>query len=474
MKRACVIVLTIALSLTLCACKYSDYKKAVSAMKESDYATAYEAFSAIPDYRNSEELATECAYQMATDAFDAEDYEAAYSFFSGIPEYRDSLQKSNECSILLGYQAADMLKENLSKAVEERDEVQLCQLINKYLTMTHAHDEISTYMNGFVMETIRSQFESDNYDNYLFLDRLISLVENKEILRSNFGSLLSELNTTHSTQRVIAFLSGTWRRVDSSQSSGLRINVTSTENNTFAMILEDLSFESEINRRAKFHWDKGMVIWNNVQIADPQHITMDTMWLTSYYNLGVQANRYEDCIGYLDYNGMRIITQSTGEENIPWRDNFGSDIYVKESAIKKVPALSDSDFVLSFEKENPSFESCTANLNEWFSARNTLFCAYNDVNSLTTARGISVGSEWKNVVEQYGYGRGNLYVEGVDRIHARLKKANLKDEASGEFLCDILSGQADEYMEYTLDDSNQILRFYFDNGIVSWVCLYTV
>lgn len=200
---------------------------------------------------------------------------------------------------------------------------------------------------------------------------------------------------------------------------------------------------------------------------------MDSMWLTSYYWLGVQSNEYKDCIGYLDYDGMRIISQSTGEDNITWHDNSNSIIYVRESAIKNVPSLSESDFIVSFNETNSTFEADTANLCEWFSPKNTLFCAYNGVNLLTTARGISVGSGWKDVVDKYGYGRGNLYVEADDAIYGRLKKSNSKDDACGKLLCDILTNQADEYMEYSLDDTTQTLRFYFDNGIVSWICLYT-
>ena len=473
MKKIYALLITIVLSLSLCSCKYSDYKKAVSAMQQSNYPAAYEILCSIPEYKDSAELISECTYQMASDALSQNDYETAYRLFSSISDYNDSLQKSNECSILLGYQAANAMKENIIQAVANGDDELLCQLVSSYLTMEHAHDEITAKMNDFVIETIGSQLEAANYDNYLFLDRLITLVDNNALLKPSIGDQLSALNFAHHEQRTIAFLTGTWQRIDSSDSSGLRISITCSEENSFAMILEDLSFVSAKNHNAKFHWDKGLLIWNQIQIVDSNYITMDSMWLTSYYWLGVQSNQYKDCIGYLDYDGMRIITQSTGEDDITWHDNFNSIIYVKESAIKNVPTLSESDFIVSFNETNSTFEADTANLCEWFSPKNTLFCAYNGVNLLTTARGISVGSGWKDVVDKYGYGRGNLYVEADDAIYGRLKKSNLKDDACGELLCDILTNQADEYMEYSLDDTAQTLRFYFDNGIVSWICLYT-
>lgn len=473
MKKLYVISVAIALSVLFCACKRSDYKRAVSEMQKSDYLTAYNILSAIPEYRDSAKLASECAYQMANNALNLQDYEVAFNLFNDILEYKDSQQKSEECSVLLGYQTANAMKKEIGQAIAERDEAQLCQLISAYLTMEHAHDEISAKMNNFIMKTITLQFEQTDYDNFLFLDRLIALTDKSELLKTSIGNQLSEFDVSHRTQRTIAFLTGTWKRIDSSQSSGLRINVTCTEENSFAMILEDLSFVSNVNKNAKFHWDKGMLIWNDIQVVDMEHIRMDTMWLTSYYRLGVQANRYEDGIGYLDYDGMRIITQSTGEDDIIWHDNVSSDIYVKESAIKEVSEISETDFIISFEDANSAFEAATVNLNNWFSTKNRLFYAYAGVNPITTSRGISVGSEWQNVVEQYGYGHGNLYTEDSDVIYASLKKAKLKDEGNGELLCNILSSQADEYMEYSLDDARQTLRFYFDDGIVSWICLFT-
>ncbi|MBR6595052.1 MAG: tetratricopeptide repeat protein [Oscillospiraceae bacterium] len=511
MKKTSLIVIIIVIALLLSACKFFEYQKAVSLMNQANFQEAHEIFLTIIEYKDCSELANECLYQMAMDcfnqkdyetargyfdklsgfrdsdelvveciyqsaieSFNQDDYETAYNFFLSISGHKDSLRKSEECSVLIGYQIANEMKEDIVSAVSQRDEAQLCQIILSYSTMEHAHDEISVQMNAFVMDTLNAQFEVVAYDNYLFLDRVEALVFENELLASTIGSRLLEFDAEHEIQRAIAFLTGTWKRVDSSQSSGLRIGVTYTEENSYAMILEDLSFTSNIIQSAEFHWEQGFVVWNNIQITDPRYITMDIMWLTSYYNLGVQSVRYEDGVGYLDYDGMRVITQSTGEDNPVWSDNFGSDIYVKESAIKEVPELSVDDFLVSLKESTVSFESGVVNLNNWFDASNKLFYAYNDINLLTTARGISVGSEWATVVEQYGYGPGNLYVEENDLIYDRLRKSNLKDEVSGMSLCDVLSAQADEYMEYSLGDTNKMIRFYFNDGLVSWICLYTV
>lgn len=507
--KKCLIAVAAIFMLSLSGCTFFDYNKATRMMENSDYQAAYQILQSISEYKNAEELSfeciyqmgmealnlkdyaaahnqfsrilgykdsfdlsQECTYQMAMDAYNLEDYETAHSYFSNISEYKDAAQKVGECSIYIGFKSANAMKDAIVQSVRERDENRLCEAILAYLSMEHSHSEITEHMNDYVMRTVSAQFEQPDYENYLFLDRIILLTNNNEMLLPNIGYQLSEYNRTHCQQRTIAFLSGTWKRVDSSQSSGLRISIEYTEENTFAMVLEDLSFCSEIITSAEFHWDKGMLIWNDIQIQDDTHITMDIMWLTSYYNLGVQSNRYEDGVGYLDYEGMRIITQSTGEEDIKWQSNHHSDIYVKESAIKEMPLLSEADFVISVKRADATYHS--ENINEWFSAYNTLFCVYDGSDLYTTARGISVGSRWSEVVDQYGYGRGNLYTSDNDFIYAKLKSSNLTDENSGDYLCNILSDQSEEYMEYSLKNSNQRLRFYFSDGVVTWIVLFTI
>ena len=88
-------------------------------------------------------------------------------------------------------------------------------------------------------------------------------------------------------------------------------------------------------------------------------------------------------------------------------------------------------------------------------------------------RGIEIGSSWKEVIDAYGHGRGNLYVESNDEIFTYLKKQGITDSKTGQPLHTILSEQSDEFIQYSSEDSNQIIRFYFKNGLVTWIFYYT-
>ena len=473
MKKILCILLSAVLLLSLVACDSSEYQDAVSAMAWGEYQTAHEIFLTIPGYEDADTLASECVYRMAMEAFHAEDYETASAYFLEISEYKDAEEKARECSLTLGYQEAYALKEEIVQAVNERDEAKLCQMISKYLALEHSYEEIVADMNDFVMETIAALFVTPDYDNFLFLDRLIAMTQCHEDLLTNVGNRLMEFNAANEEQRTIAFLTGTWRRIDSTIVSGMRMEISFTKENAYAMVLEDFFAKSATIANAKFDYKRGFLIWNDIEITSPEFIEMDTLAIASYYILDVQSHDYEYGIGYLDYDGMRIISQRSEEENFDWENNSPSYIYVKESAIKDVPALSKNDFEIELKETSEEFSSKDVNLNKWFSASNRLFYGNNDNNPLTTQRGITIGSTWMEVVEHYGYGRGNLYVESEDKIYKHLRNCWMIDEESGELVCDILSDQVDEFMEYRLEDTKQIIRFYFEDGIVSWICFFT-
>lgn len=473
MKKILCILLSAVLLLSLVACDSSEYQDAVSAMAWGEYQTAHEIFLTIPGYEDADTLASECVYRMAMEAFHAEDYETASAYFLEISEYKDAEEKARECSLTLGYQEAYALKEEIVQAVNERDEAKLCQMISKYLALEHSYEEIVADMNDFVIETIAALFVTPDYDNFLFLDRLIAMTQCHEDLLTNVGNRLMEFNAANEEQRTIAFLTGTWRRIDSTIASGMRMEISFTKENAYAMVLEDFSAAHDIIANAKYDWHRGSLKWNDIQIVDARHIKMETLWTACYYMLDVQYQYYTDGIAYLDYDGMRIISQSTGEDNPSWDEHASCDVYIKETAIHSVPDLSKNDFEIKLKETSEEFSSKDVNLNKWFSASNRLFYGNNNKNPLTTQRGITIGSTWMDVVEQYGYGRGNLYVESEDKIYKHLRNCWMIDEESGELVCDILSDQVDEFMEYRLEDTKQIIRFYFEDGIVSWICFFT-
>ena len=104
LKKCLIMVLLVVLTLCLCGCDSSDYKKACSLLNAGDYAAAQEMFTALGDYKDSADKIAECelgilenAYNAAVEQMEAGAYEAAIAAFTGIDDYKDSKAKIEQC-----------------------------------------------------------------------------------------------------------------------------------------------------------------------------------------------------------------------------------------------------------------------------------------------------------------------------------------------------------------------------------------
>lgn len=92
MKKALTLLLVIVMTLSLCGCDSSDYKKAVSLYEAGDYTEAAEIFTSLGDYEDAAELSAKCEYALALDLLADGDYESAFDMFATLGDYEDSIK----------------------------------------------------------------------------------------------------------------------------------------------------------------------------------------------------------------------------------------------------------------------------------------------------------------------------------------------------------------------------------------------
>lgn len=92
--------------------KESDYRSANSLMDTGNYGEAKELFVLLNGYRESENLLTECLYQLAVIDFDGQKYDEAETAFLALNDYKESATYVLECK----YQPALALYENKNYA----------------------------------------------------------------------------------------------------------------------------------------------------------------------------------------------------------------------------------------------------------------------------------------------------------------------------------------------------------------------
>ncbi len=90
MKKIIASVLVLTMLLALAGCKSSDYKSAVKAMEDGNYAAAAQQLEALDDYQDSRQLLKQCRYALAIADFNAGNYESALETFRALGDYIDA------------------------------------------------------------------------------------------------------------------------------------------------------------------------------------------------------------------------------------------------------------------------------------------------------------------------------------------------------------------------------------------------
>lgn len=97
MKKFFVLLLTLALAVSLCACDSANYSKAMAAFEQGDYTAAREIFVELGDYEDSAEMVKSCDYEMACELMEVGDYGPARAIFEALGDYKSSVQMAEEC-----------------------------------------------------------------------------------------------------------------------------------------------------------------------------------------------------------------------------------------------------------------------------------------------------------------------------------------------------------------------------------------
>lgn len=96
LRRAAALILSAAVALGISGCAAGDYSRASALLDSGKYEEAERIYVSLGDYRDSEELAKECAYLRAGDALLARDYRRAAELFDSVGVYKDARERLNE------------------------------------------------------------------------------------------------------------------------------------------------------------------------------------------------------------------------------------------------------------------------------------------------------------------------------------------------------------------------------------------
>lgn len=115
MKKLFLLILAAVLCLSLCACKSSDYSKAMEQYAAGNYQQARDSFAALGNYESAAEMVKKCDYEIAMKLMKEENYTDALTIFQLLGDYEDSEEQIVTCVCKVAVAAGE--KGKLSDAV---------------------------------------------------------------------------------------------------------------------------------------------------------------------------------------------------------------------------------------------------------------------------------------------------------------------------------------------------------------------
>lgn len=448
MKKSLLLLLMSVLVFAMTGCASQDYDKAIRLMESENYQAAIEIFNSIPEYKDAATKAEECEkyveYNAAVNAFSEGRFEEACDTFASLGDFLDASDYVKQASDEISNEYLQNATAKMQDAVEAHDEKALLSILEESSNVKYGNEELFDNVGIAIVDAVNGEFKKPSYDSFLFLDSLIDLLHEQSQF-SGVCEKVTQIRDENAGKRAATFLEGNWVRMDGTSFNGLRLQVIVSDNQSMGIVLDDITSSNGD------HYDRNDIKWKDLNILNDT--TFSVVGYSSKRAYSSVVSMSEE-IGIIDYEGMRVFLHAAqSRANYAYGDN---QVMVKEDALIDAEPLTTSDFVLKY------FETVDENTQTEVNAYESSAVYYSSVNSnqFKLSRDIGIGSSWHDVVNAYGYGISNYFNTAFETVY---KKIPL-DESK------MLSEQADQFMEYALD--NHHIRFYFQNGTVDWIIVY--
>lgn len=155
MKRKILFSLVLCLlTLLVTGCKSSDDKKAQSLYTKGEYTLAKAMFEELADYEDSQDMVTECSYQLACKQLENCSYTEAMELLDTLGDYKDCRTKRKICNYYLAEEALeqgafDMAEAYLTQAGDYEDAKQILNRLPSLRLMHYlqTHGDLSATTN---------------------------------------------------------------------------------------------------------------------------------------------------------------------------------------------------------------------------------------------------------------------------------------------------------------------------------------
>ena len=343
-------------------------------------------------------------------------------------------------------------------------------VISEVLTLYEK--EAQELYDPILQESFQTMAASENYDDFVFMDTVL-----EGITETDSVDTLNAIVKDAYKNRVKAFLSGQWVRMDGTSLDGIVLDITLSDDvgiGTISSIASILDADTT--------YAENDVKWKNIQVVDANRIT--------YEDLTKGDGSYYSAVGTIDYLNNTINVHNSSPNPAPLASYGVDQLWVKKEYVDSMGDLrflTEDDFTFTDDQTGETVDAVKDMEAHGTSYDAPGFCFYFfDPNvdpvddngapiTITTIRGISIGSSKEDVIKAYGLGSHlNITKDSDDYLAWTLQGA--KDgEQDCKYIVDTTGLNATSVMSYTAKEnrSGHSIRFYFDSND-KVMCIYYV
>ena len=199
---AVVLLVAVVLGVIFIGLPASRYEEAYQLFEQGYYMEAYDAFIALGDYEDSEQMALECKYQQAKALMKKKDYANAIKMFTDLGSYSDSATQIKECKYQQAlqklnskdYSGAISAFSALGSYSDSATMVKECKY--QYVLANKNNDDTTTYSYLKDLKSAGYKDASTIYSN-LYSWKITVLGWNSSSTEGNYKTTISRYNSVY-------------------------------------------------------------------------------------------------------------------------------------------------------------------------------------------------------------------------------------------------------------------------------------
>lgn len=342
--------------------------------------------------------------------------------------------------------------EDVEAALKTKDIDQIVKVISSYQKQSNKAE-----LDDIIIEYCKTLGESKDFNDYVFMEDLVKIVSDKALKKE-----LQSVVDNSQKNKVIAFITGDWKRRDYTNEDGMVIDVKWLDDNGTAIITKAKLKNNEGG------FQKGDVKWRNVKVISEDELSYEEL------SKSKEDTDYKQAYAKIDFDKNQLVCNITSDSDEEYaRGN--KQVWIKKSVIDtSKEILKAEDFMIMdkelWESTDHYFEfGIDSDLIRDEDLREKTEKYINDPDTNTRKRPMIKGMKKgiitrEMVIEKYSYGHIVFQEAKNDDVYKGMNR--LVEQDNNDYLCKgaaALIEQSEYAVIYDNKNKDQHIKMYFDS-----------